>query len=40
MKSWENKGQPQRHYIEVAQGTIFIETEYEIWADNGPVGNT
>ena len=29
----------QSHYIEVAQGDIFME-QYEIWADFGPYGNT
>jgi hypothetical protein len=30
------------HYIEVAEGDIFMEqkTENEIWAGFGPVGNT
>ena len=32
-------GKLQCHYIEVAQGAIFIE-QNEIWADFGPVGNT
>ena len=31
----------QSHYIEVAQGAIFVEQNmYEIWADFGTVGNT
>ena len=33
-------GVVQSHYIEVAQGAIFMEAEYEIWADFGLVGNT
>ena len=27
-------------YVEVVQGVICYGTEYEIWADFGPVGNT
>ena len=30
--------QSQSHYIEAAQGAIFME-KYEIWADFEPVGN-
>ena len=33
-------GVVQSHYIEVVQGAIFMEAEYEIWADFGLVGNT
>ena len=29
----------QSHYIEIAQGAIFMKKK-EIWADFGPVGNT
>ena len=30
----------QSHYIEVAQGAIFMEHNMRFWADFGPVGNT
>ena len=39
MSAWFQFGQLQSHYIEVAQGAIFIE-QNEIWADFGPVVNT
>ena len=30
----------QSHFIEVAQGDIFMQTEKEIWARFGPVSDT
>ena len=30
----------QSHYIEFAQGVIFMEKKYDVWVDFGPVGNT
>ena len=30
----------QSHYIEVAQGDIFMEQKIVIWAGFGPIGNT